>query len=219
MKKSQWILGGDGWAYDIGYGGLDHVLASGEDVNILVFDTEVYSNTGGQSSKATPTGAVAQFAASGKPIKKKDLGAMAMTYGYVYVAQVAMGANYNQLLKALVEAESYPGPSLIIAYAPCINHGLKLGMGCTQLEEKRAVEAGYWHLYRYNPLLKEQGKNPFILDSKEPTASFRDFILSEVRYSSLTRTFPDKAEVLFEQAEKDAKERYENYKRLASYEG
>ncbi|HHW47691.1 MAG TPA: pyruvate:ferredoxin (flavodoxin) oxidoreductase [Clostridiaceae bacterium] len=219
VKKSIWIFGGDGWAYDIGYGGLDHVLASGEDVNVLVFDTEVYSNTGGQSSKATPTGAVAQFAASGKITKKKDLGAMAMTYGYVYVAQVAMGANYNQLIKALVEAESYPGPSLIIAYAPCINHGLKLGMGCTQLEEKRAVEAGYWHLYRYNPLLKEQGKNPFVLDSKEPTASFRDFILGEVRYSSLTRTFPDRAEELFEKAEKNAKERYEYYKRLASYEG
>lgn len=216
VKKSQWILGGDGWAYDIGFGGLDHVLASGEDVNVLVFDTEVYSNTGGQSSKATPTGAVAQFAASGKATKKKDLGMIAMSYGYVYVAQVAMGANQSQLLKALIEAESYPGPSLVIAYAPCINHGLKLGMGCTQLEEKNAVEAGYWHLYRYNPLLKEEGKNPFILDSKEPTASFRDFIMGEVRYSSLTRTFPDKAEKLFENAEQNAKERLENYKRLAN---
>lgn len=215
VKKSQWIFGGDGWAYDIGYGGLDHVLASGEDVNVLVFDTEIYSNTGGQSSKSTPTGAVAQFAASGKVTKKKDLGYMAMTYGYVYVAQVAMGANMNQLMKAVTEAESYPGPSLIIAYAPCISHGLKLGMGCSQLEEKRAVEAGYWHLYRYNPLLKDEGKNPFVLDSKEPTASFRDFLLSEVRYSSLTKTFPEKAEVLFEAAEKNAKERYETYKRLA----
>jgi pyruvate-ferredoxin/flavodoxin oxidoreductase len=215
VKKSQWIFGGDGWAYDIGFGGLDHVLASGEDVNVLVFDTEVYSNTGGQSSKSTPTGAVAQFAASGKAVKKKDLGMMAMSYGYVYVAQVAMGANQNQLMKALVEAESYPGPSLIIAYAPCINHGLRLGMGCTQLEEKNAVEAGYWHLYRYNPLLKEEGRNPFSLDSREPTASYRDFLMSEVRYSSLTRTFPDKAEKLFEIAEKNAKERYEGYRKLA----
>jgi len=215
VKKSQWILGGDGWAYDIGFGGLDHVLASNEDVNILVFDTEVYSNTGGQSSKATPTGAVAQFAAAGKTVKKKDLGMIAMSYGYVYVAQVAMGANQNQLIKALIEAEKYPGPSLIIAYSPCINHGLRLGMGKSQLEEKNAVEAGYWHLYRYNPLLKAEGKNPFILDSKEPTASYRDFIMNEVRYSSLTRTFPDKAEKLFEEAEKNARERYETYKKLA----
>ncbi len=215
VKKSQWILGGDGWAYDIGFGGLDHVLASNEDVNVLVFDTEVYSNTGGQSSKSTPTGAVAQFAASGKTVKKKDLGMIAMSYGYVYVAQVAMGANQGQLLKALNEAEKYHGPSLIIAYAPCINHGLKLGMGKTQLEEKNAVEAGYWHLYRYNPMLKEEGKNPFILDSKEPTASYKDFIMGEVRYSSLTRTFPDRAEVLFEAAQKSAQERYETYKKLA----
>ncbi|MDD5602691.1 MAG: pyruvate:ferredoxin (flavodoxin) oxidoreductase [Eubacteriales bacterium] len=215
VKRSQWIFGGDGWAYDIGYGGLDHVLASGEDVNVLVFDTEVYSNTGGQSSKSTPTGAVAQFAAAGKSTKKKDLGMMAATYGYVYVAQVAMGANQNQLVKALTEAENYKGPSLIIAYAPCINHGLKAGMGNTQLEEKRAVEAGYWHLYRYNPELKEQGKNPFILDSKEPTASFRDFLMGEVRYSSLTLTFPDRAEMLFKKAEKDAAERYEKYKKMA----
>jgi pyruvate-ferredoxin/flavodoxin oxidoreductase len=214
-KKSQWIFGGDGWAYDIGFGGLDHVLASGEDVNMLVFDTEVYSNTGGQSSKSTPTGAVAQFAASGKPVKKKDLGMIAMSYGYVYVAQVAMGANQNQFIKALIEAESYPGPSLIIAYAPCINHGLKLGMGCSQLEEKNAVEAGYWHLYRYNPRLKDEGKNPFILDSKEPVASYRDFIMGEVRYSSLTRTFPERAGKLFELAEKNARERYETYKKLA----
>lgn len=218
VKKSQWIFGGDGWAYDIGFGGLDHVLASGEDVNVLLFDTELYSNTGGQSSKSTPTGAVAQFAASGKATKKKDLGMIAMSYGYVYVAQVAMGANQNQLVKALIEAESYPGPSLVIAYAPCINHGLKLGMGCTQLEGKNAVEAGYWHLYRYNPVLKEEGKNPFILDSKEPTASFRDFIMSEIRYSSLTRTFPDRAERLFGIAERNAKERYETYKRLAKSE-
>lgn len=216
VKKSQWIIGGDGWAYDIGFGGLDHVLASGEDVNVLVFDTEIYSNTGGQASKATPTGAIAQFAAAGKLMGKKDLGMIAMTYGYVYVAQVAMGANQNQFLKATLEAERYPGPSLIIAYAPCISHGLKLGMGCTQLESKKAVEAGYWHLYRYNPVLKDEGKNPFILDSKEPTASYKDFLMSEVRYSSLTRSFPDRAEVLFEMAEKSAKERYEGYKRLAN---
>jgi len=216
VKKSQWILGGDGWAYDIGFGGLDHVLASNEDINVLVFDTEVYSNTGGQSSKSTPTGAVAQFAASGKTTKKKDLGMIAMSYGYVYVAQVAMGANQAQLIKALTEAEKYHGPSLVIAYAPCINHGLKLGMGKSQLEEKNAVEAGYWHLYRYNPLLKEEGKNPFTLDSKEPTASYKDFIMSEVRYSSLTRTFPDRADTLFQAAEKNAKERLENYKKLAN---
>jgi len=215
VKKSQWIIGGDGWAYDIGFGGLDHVLASNEDINVLVFDTEVYSNTGGQSSKATPTGAVAQFAAAGKKVKKKDLGMIAMSYGYVYVAQVALGANQNQLIKAMIEAEKYPGPSIIIAYAPCINHGLKLGMGQSILEEKRAVEAGYWHLYRYNPALKEEGKNPFVLDSKEPTASFRDFIMGEVRYSSLTRSFPDRADVLFEEAEKNARERYETYKKLA----
>ncbi|NLK37155.1 MAG: pyruvate:ferredoxin (flavodoxin) oxidoreductase [Epulopiscium sp.] len=214
-KKSQWIFGGDGWAYDIGYGGLDHVLASGEDVNVLVFDTEVYSNTGGQASKATPVGAVAQFAASGKRIKKKDLGMMAMSYGYVYVAQVAMGADKNQLVKALVEAERYQGPSLIIAYAPCINHGIKGGMSGAQDEIKRAVEAGYWHMYRFNPTLKEEGKNPFILDSKEPTASFRDFLLSEVRYSALQRTFPEIAEELFEKSEADAKQRLESYKRLA----
>ena len=218
VKKSQWIIGGDGWAYDIGFGGLDHVLASGEDVNVLVLDTEVYSNTGGQSSKATPAGAVAHFAASGKATRKKDLGMMAMTYGYVYVAQVAMGANQNQLIRALIEAENYPGPSLVIAYAPCIAHGIRLGMGCTQREEKRAVEAGYWHLYRYNPLLKDEGKNPFVLDSKDPTASFKDFIMGEVRYSSLTRTFPENAEILFERAEKDAAERLETYKRLAGKE-
>jgi pyruvate-ferredoxin/flavodoxin oxidoreductase len=215
VKKSQWIVGGDGWAYDIGYGGLDHVLASGEDVNVLVLDTEVYSNTGGQSSKATPTSAVAKFAASGKRTKKKDLGMMAMSYGYVYVAQIAMGADKNQTMKAFVEAESYDGPSLIIAYAPCITHGLKLGMGSTQLESKRAVDSGYWALYRYNPLLKEQGKNPFILDSREPKESFRDFLMSEVRYSSLKTAYPEVAEELFAKTERDAMERLETYKRLA----
>ena len=215
IKKSVWILGGDGWSYDIGYGGLDHVLASGEDVNVLVFDTEVYSNTGGQSSKATPTAATAKFAAAGKNVKKKDLGMIAATYGYVYVAQVAMGANKNQFMKALVEAESYKGPSLIMAYAPCVNHGIKAGMGKTQTKEKDAVEAGYWHLYRFNPLLREEGKNPFVLDSKEPTASFREFLESEVRYTSLQMQFPDIAEELFAKAENDAKERYESYKRMA----
>ncbi len=215
VKKSQWIFGGDGWAYDIGYGGLDHVLASGEDVNVFVFDTEVYSNTGGQSSKSTPVGAVAKFAASGKRIKKKDLGMMAMSYGYVYVAQVAMGASQAQLIKALKEAESYPGPSLIIAYAPCINHGIKGGMANAQIKMKQAVEAGYWHMYRYNPLLSNEGKNPFVMDSKEPTESFRDFIMSEVRYSSLTRSFPEVAEELFVKTEQDAKNRLESYKRMA----
>ena len=215
VKRSHWIFGGDGWAYDIGYGGVDHVLASGENVNIMVFDTEVYSNTGGQSSKSTPTAAIAKFAASGKKTKKKDLGMMAMSYGYVYVAQIAMGADKNQALKAIAEAEAYEGPSLIIAYAPCINHGLKVGMGCSQLEEKRAVEAGYWANYRYNPLLKEQGKNPFVLDSKEPTANFRDFLMGEVRFSSLLKMFPDTAEDLFAKTEADANERLNNYKKLA----
>ncbi|KGK81076.1 pyruvate-flavodoxin oxidoreductase, partial [Desulfosporosinus sp. HMP52] len=217
VKRSQWIFGGDGWAYDIGYGGLDHVLAAGEDVNVLVFDTEVYSNTGGQSSKSTPTAALAQFAASGKKTRKKDLGVMAMSYGYVYVAQIAMGADKNQTLKAIAEAEAYPGPSLIIAYSPCINHGIRAGMGKSQLQAKKAVEAGYWSLYRYNPLLKEEGKNPFSLDSKEPTASFQEFINSEVRYSALFRQFPETAQALFDKAERDAKERLENYKRLALY--
>lgn len=215
VKRSHWIVGGDGWAYDIGYGGLDHVLAAGDDVNVLVLDTEVYSNTGGQSSKATQTAAIAKFAAAGKKIRKKDLGLMAMSYGYVYVAQVSMGANMNQVLKAIAEAEAYPGPSLIIAYAPCINHGIKAGMGTSVLEGKRAVAAGYWHLYRYNPLLKEQGKNPFTLDSKEPAASFKEFLLGEIRYASLATVFPDAAEKLFEVAERDARERYESYKRLA----
>ena len=215
VKRSQWIFGGDGWAYDIGFGGLDHVLASGEDVNVLVFDTEVYSNTGGQSSKATPTAAIAKFAASGKKTKKKDLGMMAMSYGYVYVAQIAMGADKNQTLKAIAEAEAYPGPSLIIAYAPCINHGMKVGMGCSQLEAKRAVDSGYWAMYRYNPQSKDAGKNPFTLDSKEPTMNFKEFLLGEVRYSSLKQQFPDKAEALFEKTEQDAKERLEKYKILA----
>lgn len=214
VKKSQWIIGGDGWAYDIDSDGLDHILAMGEDVNILVMDTEVYSNTGGQSSKATQTSAVAKFAAAGKRIRKKDLGLMATTYGHVYVAQIAMGANMNQTVKAIVEAESYPGPSLIIAYTPCINHGIKTGMGTSVAQEKKAVDAGYWHLWRYNPLLKEQGKNPFILDSKEPTKSFREHLDSELRYTTLKMLFPDIAEELFEASEKHAKERYEMYKRF-----
>ncbi len=216
IKKSVWVFGGDGWAYDIGYGGLDHVISSGEDINLLVMDTEVYSNTGGQSSKSTPTAAIAKFAASGKKTRKKDLGIMALSYGYVYVAQVAMGADKNHLIKVLKEAESYQGPSLVIAYAPCINHGIKYGMGKTLEQEKKAVEAGYWHLYRYNPLLKEEGKNPFTLDSKPPTASFRDFIMSEIRYSSLKLAFPDLADKLFEKAEQDARERLESYLRLAN---
>ena len=215
VKKSVWCLGGDGWSYDIGYGGLDHVLASGEDINVLVFDTEVYSNTGGQSSKATPAAAIAKFAASGKKTKKKDLGMMAASYGYVYVAQVAMGADKNQFLKAIKEAESYHGPSLIICYAPCINHGLKKGMGKTQENEKLAVECGYWQLYRFNPELKAKGENPFVLDSKDPTGSFRDFIMDQVRYASLSKEFPDKAEALYEKAENDAKERLEGYKAKA----
>lgn len=219
VKKSNWIIGGDGWAYDIGYGGLDHVLASGEDVNVLVLDTEVYSNTGGQASKSTPVGAVAKFAAAGMRIRKKDLGMMAMTYGHVYVAQVAMGASQNQYFKAIKEAEAYPGPSLIIAYSPCISHGLKVGMGKTQLQEKLAVECGYWHNYRYNPLLETEGKNPFVIDSKEPEWSkFQDFLLSEVRYTSLKKSFPDVAEELFVRAEDDAKWRYKSYKRIESHD-
>lgn len=214
-KRSHWIFGGDGWAYDIGYGGLDHVLASGENVNVLVMDTEVYSNTGGQSSKSTPTAAIAKFAASGKRTKKKDLGMMAMSYGYVYVAQIAMGADKNQTLKAIAEAEAYPGPSLIIAYAPCINHGLKLGMGQSQEQTKRAVAAGYWSMYRFNPTLKDEGKNPFTLDSKAPTATFREFLMSEVRYSSLKQQYPELAEQLFAKTEKDAMDRIATYQRLA----
>ena len=215
-KKSMWIFGGDGWAYDIGYGGLDHVIASGENVNILVFDTEVYSNTGGQASKATPVGSVAQFAAAGKAVKKKDLAAIAMSYGYVYVAQCAMGADNNQVLKAMVEAESYNGPSLVICYAPCINHGIKGGMGIAQLEEKKAVEAGYWNIFRYDPRLADEGKNPFMLDGKAPSASYRDFIMGEVRYNSLTRSFPERAEKLFEKAEKVAADKYAHLEKLAS---
>ena len=213
VKKSVWIFGGDGWAYDIGYGGLDHVLASGEDVNVLVLDTEVYSNTGGQASKSTPTGSIAKFAASGKRVKKKDLGMMAMSYGYVYVAQVAMGANPNQLLKALKEAEAYKGPSLIIAYATCINHGVNMSnpMG----EMKKAVDCGYWQLYRYNPDLADQGKNPFTLDSKEPTGDYKAFLAGETRYASLKKMFPAVAEKLYEVNEQEAKARYEGYKKLS----
>ena len=214
-KKSIWSVGGDGWAYDIGYGGLDHVLAMGEDINILVLDTEVYSNTGGQASKATPIGSVAKFAASGKKTKKKDLGLMAMAYGYVYVASVAMGANKNQMMKALKEAESYPGPSLIIAYAPCINHGIKAGMGKSQQEEKLAVESGYWPLYRYDPRLAEEGKNPFQLDYKEPDGTLHDFIMGEVRYNSLTRSFPEEAKRLHKKLEEDVSARYKKYKAMA----
>lgn len=215
-KKSQWIFGGDGWAYDIGFGGLDHVLASGEDINVMVLDTEVYSNTGGQSSKSTPTAAIAKFAAAGKRTKKKDLGMMAMSYGYVYVAQIGMGADKNQAMKAITEAEAYDGPSLIIAYAPCINQGLRNGMGMSQEETKRAVEVGYWDLYRYNPTLKAEGKNPFTLDSKEPKADFREFLMNEVRYSSLLKAFPEQAEELFAKTEQDARERRESYVRLAN---
>ncbi|MDK2806516.1 MAG: pyruvate-ferredoxin/flavodoxin oxidoreductase [Thermoanaerobacterium sp.] len=215
VKKSHWIIGGDGWAYDIGFGGLDHVLASGEDVNVLVLDTEVYSNTGGQSSKSTPTAAIAKFAASGKKIKKKDLGLMAISYGYVYVAQIALGANMNHTVRAIAEAEKYKGPSLIIAYSPCINHGIKSGMGTSIAEEKKAVDAGYWHLYRYNPDLKADGKNPFTLDSKEPVSSYVDFIKGEIRYSSLETLFPDLAQKLYDESYKDAKERFEIYKALS----
>ena len=216
VKKSQWIFGGDGWAYDIGFGGLDHVLASGEDVNVLVLDTEVYSNTGGQSSKATPAGAVAKFAASGKKVRKKDLGMIAKSYGYVYVAQVAMGATQAQYFKAIKEAEAYPGPSLVICYAPCINHGIKIGMGHSQLEEKLAVDCGYWHLWRFNPAEEEAGQNGFHLDSKEPDWSkFQGFIMGEVRYNSLLKTFPEEAKELFTKTEQFAKLRYEGYKKLS----
>jgi pyruvate-ferredoxin/flavodoxin oxidoreductase len=214
-KKSMWIFGGDGWSYDIGFGGLDHVLASGENVNVLVFDTEVYSNTGGQASKATPIGSVAQFAATGKSTKKKDMPGMFMTYGYVYVAHVAMGADYNQTIKAISEAESYDGPSIIIAYAPCINQGIKSGMSTAQLEEKKAVAAGYWKNFRFDPRLAAEGKNPFQLDSKAPSASYRDFIMGEVRYNSLTRAFPERAEELFTKAEKYAQEDYEHLEKMA----
>ncbi len=216
-KRSQWIIGGDGASYDIGFGGLDHVIASGKNVNILVLDTEVYSNTGGQSSKSTPIGAIAKFAAAGKRIRKKDLGLIATTYGYVYVAQVAMGADNAQTLKAIREAEAYDGPSLIIAYSPCINHGLKAGMGHSQDEEKRAVECGYWQLWRYNPDEEAKGNNPFSLDSKEPDWSkFEDFLKGEVRFASVQKMYPAEAAELFKAAQANAQWRYNNYKRLAA---
>jgi pyruvate-ferredoxin/flavodoxin oxidoreductase len=214
-KRSVWMIGGDGWAYDIGYGGVDQALSTGEDVNLFVMDTEIYSNTGGQSSKSTPTGAVAKFAFKGKTVRKKDLGRMAMTYGNVYVAQIAMGADMNQTLKAMTEAESYPGPSLIIAYSPCISHGIKTGMSSSMHEEKKAVDAGYWHLYRYDPRLAEAGKNPFQLDSKEPITPYREFLTGEIRYAQLLNTFPEEAEKLFAMSEKQAAERLQNYKNIA----
>jgi len=217
VKKSFWVFGGDGWAYDIGFSGLDHAISTGLDINIFVFDTEVYSNTGGQSSKSTQTGAVAQFAASGKGQKKKDLAGIAMSYGYVYVAQIAMGADYNQCIKAITEAESYDGPSVVIGYSPCEMHGLKLGMGSSMNEEKLAVAAGYWHLFRFNPTLALEGKNPFSLDSKEPTGSYKEFIQSETRYNSLMRSFPERAEKLFENAEVEAKEKYKRLVKLVDY--
>ncbi len=217
VKRSQWIIGGDGASYDIGYGGLDHVIASGEDVNILVLDTEVYSNTGGQASKSTPLGAIAKFAAAGKRVRKKDLGMIATTYGYVYVAQIAMGADQAQTLKAIREAEAYHGPSLIIAYAPCINHGLKAGMGKSQAEEAKAVECGYWHLWRYNPTLEAEGKNPFTLDSKEPQwDKFADFLKGEVRFASVMKQYPTEAADLFKAAEDNARWRYRSYLRMQS---
>ena len=218
VKRSQWILGGDGWAYDIGYGGLDHVLASGQDVNVLVFDTEIYSNTGGQSSKSTPAAAMAKLAASGKKTKKKDLGRMMMSYGNVYVAQVAIGADKNQVVKAMLEAEAHNGPSIIIAYSTCISHGLKKGMGFSIRNMEEAVKAGYWHLYRYNPELKEQGKNPFSLDSKEPQGSFRDFIMDQVRYAAIAKQFPEQAEELFQMTEEHARQKYAELKKLAEQE-
>ncbi|MDE5548415.1 MAG: hypothetical protein K2J30_05425, partial [Clostridia bacterium] len=216
VKKSFWIIGGDGWAYDIGYGGLDHVLASGEDVNVLVLDTEVYSNTGGQASKSTPIGAVAKFASSGKRVKKKDLGMIAASYGYVYVAQCAMGADKAQLVKALKEAEAYHGPSLIICYAPCINHGIN--MTKSQAEQKSAVDCGYWQLYRYNPTLEAQGENPFTLDSKDPTGDYQAFILGETRYASLKKTQPELADDLFKKTEESSKARLAGYKKMAGKE-
>lgn len=218
-KKSQWIFGGDGWAYDIGFGGLDHVLASGQDINIMVFDTELYSNTGGQSSKATPIGSAAKFAAGGKATKKKDLASIAMSYGYVYVAQISMGADFNQCVKAIMEAEAYDGPSLIIAYAPCINHGIKAGMNNAQQEEDKAVKSGYWHLFRYNPEKKEAGENAFFLDSKLPTLEYQDFLDGEVRYNALKRANPEKAEKLFTEAEAQAKERMEYLQKLVTLYG
>jgi pyruvate-ferredoxin/flavodoxin oxidoreductase len=219
-KKSQWIFGGDGWAYDIGFGGLDHVLASGQDINIMVFDTELYSNTGGQSSKATPVGSTAKFAAGGKEVKKKDLASIAMSYGYVYVAQISMGADYNQTVKAIAEAEAYEGPSLIIAYAPCINHGIKVGMSKAQTEEEKAVKTGYWHLFRYNPALRgEAGKSAFSLDSKAPTEEYKDFLAGENRYAALQKSNPEKAEKLFTEAEQVAKDRYTYLNKLVTLYG
>ena len=218
-KKSQWVFGGDGWAYDIGFGGVDHVLASGKDINIMVYDTEVYSNTGGQSSKATPTGAVAQFAAGGKETKKKDMASIAMSYGYVYVAQIAMGADYNQAVKAIAEAEAYPGPSLIIAYAPCINHGIKKGMSKAQTEEQLAVQTGYWHCFRFNPALAAEGKSAFTLDSKAPSGDYQEFLNGEVRYNSLKRANPAKAERLFGKNEQEAKDRYTYLNKLVKLYG
>ncbi len=214
-KKSVWSFGGDGWAYDIGYGGLDHVIASGEDVNLLVMDTEVYSNTGGQSSKATPTGAVAKFAASGKKLTKKDLGRIAMTYGYVYVASVAMGANKQQLMRAFTEADQYKGPSLVICYAPCINQGIRVGMGKSQEEMKRAVETGYWPLYRYNPDLEKEGKNPFILESKAPDGTLQEFLAGENRFASLEKTFPEESKKLRRQIEEEVNRKYDILKFIA----
>ena len=214
-KKSQWIFGGDGWAYDIGFGGVDHVLASGEDVNVFVFDTEVYSNTGGQASKSTNLGAIAQFQAAGKGTKKKDLAAIAMSYGYVYVAQIAMGADYNQTVKAIAEAEAYPGPSLVIGYAPCINHGIKGGMKIAQTEEKKAVTSGYWNLFRFNPTLAAEGKNPFHLDSKAPTTEYEDFIMGEVRYNALSRQNPERAKALFAEAKANAEAKYNRLKEMS----
>ncbi|MCP4718304.1 MAG: pyruvate:ferredoxin (flavodoxin) oxidoreductase, partial [Desulfobacteraceae bacterium] len=215
VKKSHWIFGGDGWAYDIGFGGLDHVLASGDDINILVMDTEVYSNTGGQSSKATPTGAIAKYAASGKKIGKKDLGRMIMSYGYVYVASISMGANKNQTMKAILEAENYPGPSLIICYAPCINQGIRKGMGKSQLEGKLAVESGYWPLYRYNPQLVQDGKNPFSLDSKSPDGTLQDFLGGEVRFAALEKSFPEESKRLRDKIEGEVNDKYTMLKMMA----
>ena len=216
VKKSQWIIGGDGWGYDIGFGGVDHVLASGKDINIMVYDTEVYSNTGGQASKSTKTGAVAQFAAGGKETKKKDLASIAMSYGYVYVAHISMGADMNQCVKALAEAEAYPGPSLIIAYAPCINHGIKKGMSKAQTEEKLAVESGYWFNFRYNPTLAAEGKDAFSLDSKEPTGDYQAFLKGENRYASLAKFNPERAAELFAKAEKNSKDEYDHLKKLVT---
>lgn len=218
-KKAVWIFGGDGWAYDIGFGGLDHVLASGEDINVMVFDTEVYSNTGGQASKSTPIGAVAQFAAAGKAINKKSLAEIAMSYGYVYVAQVAMGANQAQTLKAIAEAEAYPGPSLIIGYAPCEMHSIKGGMVNCQAEMKKAVDCGYWNLFRFNPALQAEGKNPFILESKAPAGGYKDFIMNEARYSALTRSFPERAAELFDKAEAASAARYQHLLKLQALYG